>query len=212
MEIKAEDLAYWFFRLNGFLLLNNFVIHAERKGTTGTDVDILGVRFPYRAELFEDPMADYAEFKRITKRPYVAIVEVKRGMCDLNGPWTDPDKFIFNRLLHAVGIVPFEEINNVSDHLLSDGCSINIHCYVSLVCLGEFENKKISSKYPLVRQILWVDVKTFIYERFKNYQKQKSWHQTWDINGQNLWDYFKECRTKEDFISGVEVKSRERQV
>src|SRR2546426_644182 len=40
------------FRLNGFLTIRNFVIHPERGNDQRTDVDILGVRFPHRSELF----------------------------------------------------------------------------------------------------------------------------------------------------------------
>ena len=70
MKIKTDDLAYWFFRLNGFLSIVNFVVHKDtRSEAGGTDADILGVRFPYRAELFERPMPDYREFTKLRVVP-----------------------------------------------------------------------------------------------------------------------------------------------
>jgi len=53
--ITSEQLAYWYLRLNGFLSISNFVVHPDTGGQQRTDVDILGVRFPYRAELLFNP-------------------------------------------------------------------------------------------------------------------------------------------------------------
>ena len=50
MDIHPEKLAYWYLRLNGFLTIPNFVVHPDNGSNQKTDIDILGVRFPYRAE------------------------------------------------------------------------------------------------------------------------------------------------------------------
>jgi hypothetical protein len=44
-----EKLAYWYFRLNGFMTMESFILHDEsRKGLPQrTDADIYGVRFPF---------------------------------------------------------------------------------------------------------------------------------------------------------------------
>jgi hypothetical protein len=61
-RLDPERVAYWYFRLNGFFQIENFVVHPERRGSQRTDADLLAVRFPHRAErLFDDPndvMAD----------------------------------------------------------------------------------------------------------------------------------------------------------
>ena len=49
-ELSPEKVAYWYFRLNGFLQIENFIIHPERYGSGRTDADLLAVRFPFRAE------------------------------------------------------------------------------------------------------------------------------------------------------------------
>ncbi len=52
--LDPEKIAYWFFRLNGFLTIENFVVHPEliSDGTSQrTDADILAVRFPYEKNL-----------------------------------------------------------------------------------------------------------------------------------------------------------------
>ncbi len=48
----GESLAYWYFRLNGFIPMMNFVLHEPDKDTKyNSDSDLLAVRFPY---VYED--------------------------------------------------------------------------------------------------------------------------------------------------------------
>lgn len=206
MMINPEGLGYWFFRLNGFLSIVNFVVHAYRRGESGTDADILGVRFPNRAELIERPMIDYPEFTRNISTPYIVIAEVKRGLCDLNGPWTSPHRENINRVLRAIGAVPIADVDRVAENLYDHGCFQSSNYYFSLICLGETRNNSIHTKFPSVPKILWSDVKSFIYKRFRDYRNQKMWHQQWDHNGRNLFNWFRQCKDEEDFTSGIEIR------
>ncbi len=55
--LSAEKVAYWYFRLNGFLQIENFVVHPSSRGSQYTDADLLAVRFPYRAERLSKDLA-----------------------------------------------------------------------------------------------------------------------------------------------------------
>ncbi len=91
-QFSLEQVAYWFFRLNGCLTTLNFVVHPDRpRESQRTEADILAVRFPFRCELAtsDNHLADHSDFRSIGKTD-VIIAEVKRGACKLNGPWTDP--------------------------------------------------------------------------------------------------------------------------
>jgi hypothetical protein len=107
--LDPEKVAYWYFRLNGFLQIENFVVHPERRGSQRTDADLLAVRFPRRAErLFDDPndiMADDEQGLRLSHDWIdVVIAEVKTNQpCTLNGPWTQPDHQNVPRVLAAIG-------------------------------------------------------------------------------------------------------------
>jgi len=90
IQISAQDTAYWYFRLNRFLTIPNFVVHPDVGNRQETDVDVLGVRFPYRGENLRRPMRDDDLFRRHRHSSYVAIAEVKSGCCSLNGPWVLP--------------------------------------------------------------------------------------------------------------------------
>ncbi len=51
MRNFGEELAYWYFRLNGFFLLDNFVLHSDDlESYQNADVDIIGIRHPHAVE------------------------------------------------------------------------------------------------------------------------------------------------------------------
>jgi hypothetical protein len=74
MQITPEQLAYWYLRLNGFLTIRNFIVHPDAGSDQRTDVDILGVRFPYRAELSPHDMKDDELFTDVNDRPYIVTI------------------------------------------------------------------------------------------------------------------------------------------
>jgi hypothetical protein len=79
--VSSEALGYWFLRLNGFLTIPNFVVHPDTGSQQGTDVDVLGVRFPYRKENRQRPMRDSDRFTRPNRdKAYVALAEIKTGV------------------------------------------------------------------------------------------------------------------------------------
>jgi hypothetical protein len=91
----AEQLAYWYLRLNGFIPLTNFVLHSESQDVDSkrhrtSEADLLAVRFPHVREVvgglpedwdrqrFDDWGIDF-------NRTVGLIVEVKSGR------WSDRD-------------------------------------------------------------------------------------------------------------------------
>src|SRR5450432_1539877 len=115
-RLDPEKVAYWYFRLNGFFQIENFVVHPERRGSQRTDADLLAVRFPHRAErLFDNPndvMAD-DEHRLVLSHDLidVLIVEVKTSHCTLNGPWTEQDRQNVHRVLAAIGCLAPNQID-----------------------------------------------------------------------------------------------------
>ena len=130
-KINSEKLAYWYFRLNGFLTIPNFIVHPDWGSDQRTDVDILGVRFPYRKELLENPMIDDKVFTRIKTKPFIVIAEVKKQICKLNGPWTDPRAKNMNRVLRAIGTFKDDILNQVAQDLYAHGFYENESYYTN---------------------------------------------------------------------------------
>lgn len=205
MKISTEELAYWYFRLNGCLTTVNFLIHPETQRDSSTDVDVLAVRFPYRAENLTRPMQDDQVFLNTKNRAYVIIGEVKRGQCDLNGPWTSPTSHNMEKILMAVGTFPAEQAPNVAREVRQHGFFSDCVATVSLFCIGQYPNERIHGQYPSVPQITWDHILKFIHSRFRDYRREKAQHSQWNRSGQDLWRTAEECARVEKFIAKVEI-------
>jgi hypothetical protein len=205
MHIDAERLAYWYLRLNGFLTTVNFVVHPDTGSDQRTDVDLLGVRFPYRAENLLNPMKDDEAFSRLGEKTLVVFVEVKAGAMQLNGPWTQEEKDNMSRVLRAVGPLPPAESDLASRALYSSGGYRNQLYHVCIVCMGDRNSDEIQTSHPDVLQITWRQALTFIHRRFRGYRNQKRSHGQWDEDGRNLWDAAQAKRNVEEFVSSVRI-------
>jgi hypothetical protein len=203
MRIQAEQLGYWYLRLNGFLTITNFIVHPEQGRNQETDVDILGVRFPYRSEL--KTMQDDEPFTRVRSRSFIALVEVKSKMCGLNGPWTNPDRQNMHKVLRAIGSFPMAENEIAATALYERGVYQSQLYHVALVCLGAEQSPDVATNYPKVPQITWFKALSFIYLRFAAHRRQKESHGQWNSQGQALWDVSERCRTPREFVDKVAV-------
>lgn len=203
--IRSDKLAYWYFRLNGFLTIPNFVVHPEWTGRQRTEVDILGVRFPHRAELLQNPMIDDEVFTKIKGKPYIIIAEVKKETCNLNGPWVRREAQNMNRVLKAIGAFKDEIIDEVARKLYEEGVYENELYYVSLFCVGRRENSDLQGKFKKVPQVIWDDILKFIYNRFKRYEGQKHDHRQWDSTGHELWKAFRASKDENEFTNKIRV-------
>jgi hypothetical protein len=207
-KIDPERLAYWYLRLNGFLTIENFIVHDEGGGHQRTDVDLIAFRFPNRKEAFrgvgEDAtwMKDDQRFGN-KKLPFAALVEVTTGECKLNGPWTDPAKGNIPRAIRALG--PFSaasEVDKASQDIHATGRYTSDEIELGLVSIGRALNADLGDKVPSVLQILWREVTDFIFDRFEGFERIKREHPQWEPDGHSLWQAFQEHRgDKEGFAS-----------
>jgi hypothetical protein len=205
MIIRAEDLGYWYLRLNGFLTTTNFIVHPDTGPNQETEVDVLGLRFPYRAENLIQPMRDDRLFTEGHDRPLVAIAEIKAGVCDLNGPWKDRDRNNMLRVMRAIGAFPSSEDERVAAALYDVGTYTSDAYRVLLVCMGSQQNTSLKERYPNIPQILWPHALTFIYRRFREYRRQKASHGQWNSIGKALWRTSQQMRTEAAFVESVQV-------
>jgi hypothetical protein len=205
--VDAEKLAYWFFRLNGCLTIENFVVHPDQGGGQRTDADILGVRFPYRQELATSlfPMEDHEVFLAASDKPMLFIAEVKLRECHLNGPWTRPDRENLQRVLHALGAFPTLQIQRVAAALYDDQRYEDESLIVRMFALGDQLNEEYQRRRKNVVQLTWADQLLFIHERFRLYRDQKNDHRQWDGTGQLLWDAARGT-SPEEFVQDIRAR------
>lgn len=183
-----EKVAYWFFRLNGCLTIENFIIHQEKRGQGGsqrTDADLLAVRFPYRAELaYEvERMIDHPVFDIGEKIDFI-IAEIKTGICRLNGPWTDPERSNMQRVLLATGWYPRDMVDTVAKEVYVHQYFTDERSQIRLFAIGKEKNQYLPTS---VVQLTWEEILLFIYDRFNRYLWQKSSHQQWDNVGRTMY-------------------------
>lgn len=156
--MNPEKIAYWFFRLNGCATITNFLVHPDQGGSQRTDVDVLAVRFPYRAELWTsgDPMEDHPVFKSDGKIDII-FAEVKHGPCRLNGPWTNQSDENMQRTLYAVGAFEPHRASEVAEALYRVGCYQDDIYRVRLFAVGD---RKITQSFPT--RCSWCGMKSWL--------------------------------------------------
>jgi hypothetical protein len=201
-----EKVAYWYFRLNGFLQIENFVVHPGRKGSQRTDADLLAVRFPYRAEFLLDhpePMRDDEGTLHLsTKLIDVVIAEVKTNdPCTLNGPWTKSESQNVNRVLAAIGCVPHSLIEDAAVAIYRHGGFAHDTLHIRLIAVGRVENPELAEHFPQVVQVTWRQILGFIWHRLHNYRRQKTQVQQWDGQGLELKRLADRSASEDAFIS-----------
>ncbi len=184
-EFKSEKIAYWFFRLNGCLLLENFLVHHERRGREGTEIDILAVRFPHRNELLltGEAMPDFPAFDSPGKIDIILGEAKTRQKCDINESWLNPERKNVERILYIVGALPPGQVNEVAAKIYSNLHYENSFYRFRLFAIGAETNSDLSKA---ITQITWADALSFIHERFSVFRKYKTQHRQWDLTGKKL--------------------------
>ncbi|MCC7393791.1 MAG: hypothetical protein IT553_02930 [Sphingomonadaceae bacterium] len=208
VRLPTERVAYWYFRLNGFLQIENFVVHPKLYGGQRTDADLIGVRFPYRAErLIDNPndlMEDDCErLQLLNDRTDIVIAEIKTGRCALNGPWTNEDNQNIHRVLAAIGSLPADVIDEAANALYAAAkFDQPNHPRIRLMLVGREPDPTVAEKYTCITQLAWAEVVSFIWHRFDRYRRQKAQVDQWDCVGRRLMNLAKR-KNKDDFVSAV---------
>lgn len=169
----AEELTYWYLRLNGFFLLQNFVLHHLGKGSqrATADSDLLAIRHPYVYEKIGGQEQDWDQKRfedwdiKINKFNLAFIVEVKSGRNIRNSDIKS--SFSLERLKGAIyrfGIFQKSEVPNIAEKLSQDeNRYINGDWIVAKLAVT---NKCISGPWL---NLLLSEADKFIQERIKSY-------------------------------------------
>lgn len=206
IRMNPEKVAYWYFRLNGFFQIENFVVHPTRRGSQRTDADLLAVRFPFRAErMFDDPtdiMADDVERLALSGDLIdIVIAEVKTNQpCTLNGPWTRQDRQNVHRVLAAIGCLSPDQIEAAAAEIYRAGFYRGDTLRIRLVAVGRDRSQDIATTYPEVTQLVWSGMLAFIWDRLHHYRQQKTQVDQWDQEGREIKRLADQSDDATDFI------------
>jgi hypothetical protein len=190
---RAEEVASWYFRLNGFLSLPSFVVHLDQDraeiGNDGTpryqrtEADLIGVRFVDSKEIISAfgstrEMIDDSILTNLcpaidTKQALFVLVEVKAGLCKMNGPWTNRDKQNMQRVIRRLGFATNEEqIERIADNMYTSGRYEDDYYVFQYICIGGEKNLEISHRYRNVVQIDWDEIGEFLINRFSSFPEK----------------------------------------
>jgi hypothetical protein len=199
---SAEKVAYWFFRLNGCFSLENFLVHPEIPDDGGTEVDVLGIRFPFRRELSlsQHPIADHPIFTSRDPKIDIVIADATVGKyCKVNSSWMDKTKPNLQRILHVLGVFDMEHEEKVLKNLYKDFVYEDEQYRINIYALGKKKDTGLPSK---VMQITWKEILSFVHQRFITYEDYKRQHDQWEDTGKKLFLKATERRdSPENFIS-----------
>ena len=188
-QLTTEKVAYWYFRLNGYLQIENFIVHPDKgKGGQRTDADLIGVRFPHRKErLLDEPenvmKDDFEALELIDDWTDIVIVEVKtNGECILNGPWTNKDAQNVQRVLAAIGYFDPDRLEEVATTMYDTGLFADegLKLRVRLVAIAATESTNLKQSHPQVTQLTWPAVVGFIGCRLYRYRSAKRHSPQWE--------------------------------
>lgn len=203
-NLTAEDVAYWYLRLNGFLLLRNFLVHGDRGPDTRTDIDLVGARFRYRREHLKSPMVDE---DWVTRRDSTIVVfcEVKKGQEDFNASWRSENRKTIESFLSIVGVISERDWESVAHQLYEEGhCEPEPHLLLTTLlihggpALPEPTCWKSAPRIPIFVAL------RFVHRRFSARGNLKRDHSQWEPSGQRLWGHFESYEKSEArFVDAV---------
>jgi hypothetical protein len=165
----GEELAYWYFRLNGFFPITNFVIHKSGQIHYTSDCDIIAVRPP---KVYEDVGGqpqdwDVTLTKALDFTKTIGIIcQVKTGRYDL--------KDIFKREYVAacvarLGFTSHDEANRLAQELARrPTIDAEDNCQFGKLLIAK---KEAASEHFLFLSL--EHVRRFIRERIQKYPKAK---------------------------------------
>ncbi|OIQ60533.1 hypothetical protein [Neomoorella thermoacetica] len=170
----AEVLVYWYLRLNGFFLIENFVLHSSNSRKKSADADLLGIRLPHVYETIggQEQDWDYKKFQLwnidLSKDYLAVIVQVKSGQ----NPKKDKVMRAFNyeRLVSAVkrcGMFPCSMASEIANKLeMLPKVHQNEWTIIKLAVL----EKTIKGPWYI---LYFSEMESFIINRLKAYSNEK---------------------------------------
>lgn len=175
---RAEEVASWYFRLNGFFSIPGFIVHPDRiQRRPKTEADLIAARFPYSAEtLGERHMTDddtvLAQIDPSGTRIVFALVEVKVDVCKINGPWSRLADGNMQRVIRRIGFAPEEDLATIANEMYEKLRWENSSHVLQYVAVGSRKNDGLDRRYSHLVQITFQEIDDFLFRRFRDFPEK----------------------------------------
>jgi len=176
-----EKLVALYLRLNGYFIVDNFILHRERSGQM-TEVDVFGVRFPHQVEKLGetemlndpklvDPDQDWVD---------VVFAEVKSGSPKVNEPWHQQG--VLEYILRFVGFTDKEaKVSEVAECLRTRYHAEYGDFRFRIVAFGQGDALHESEEgLQTIPPIPLQHTLDFVRKRFYRFKRQKADISQWD--------------------------------
>lgn len=118
---RAEQVASWYFRLNGFFSVPGYIVHPDQtKERPYAEADLIAVRFPHSVEKIKDfPMRDDPCLIRLanSEQTLFVLVEVKAGQCSINASWEEEWRGNIQRVVRRLGFTEEHNVESVAEQM-----------------------------------------------------------------------------------------------
>ena len=175
---RTEEVASWYFRLNGFLSIPGFIVHPDAvRRNPMTEADLIAVRFPYSTEIIADRrMEDDPRLTTLADPSQVLflLVEVKTDLCNINGPWSNEEAGNMQRVIRRLGFAEEESVEKISSTMYQHLRWESDKHVLQYIAVGKRKNDGQQRNYRRLVQIVWPEISDFLFERFKAFPEKLS--------------------------------------
>lgn len=167
----GERIAYWYLRLQGFLLVEDFVLHRGEEIDRTADCDLVGVRFRHSVERIDGialkPHPPFISSLSASEKHVAVIVQVKTGRKNEPGRAFEPERLKY--ALQFVGAFPEEDLDAIVKQLHTKPVVYAVNDWVVAKVLFAEEPDQTCAV-----PVLLGDAITFIEDRLAEFHNRKS--------------------------------------
>lgn len=158
---RAEEVAEWYFRLNGFMAIPGFVVHLDyatpyiterqQERIAWTEADLMAVRLPHSCEIVGGrTMQDAPILTNLTpsdKQTLFVLVEVKAGECSINTTWAMRQRKNVERAIRRMGFASNEaHVRAIASEMYDKGRWENGQYVLQHICVGNYKKQSWPDK------------------------------------------------------------------
>jgi hypothetical protein len=206
---RTEELVEWYLRLNGYFIIPNYILHPLMPcGSQRTEIDLLGVRFPYQSEVVcnsEGKRLPMENDAKLIDNQFVdcLIVSVKGAESEAEVNRKIKDFQNLKDVIKRFGFVESEdEIVDVAKELLREKKAVRGQFQIRFLGIAGKYNR-----YSKTKQIILKEIVEFILMRFRAYYGHKADTEQWTGIGKEM---LKNCfMVPEEFLKSIELRKGE---
>jgi hypothetical protein len=201
MADAYETLVRWYLRFNGYLSVENFIVHepVDEGNIQGGETDIIGVRFPYSHEDVGFPIVNdcrlFDEEVAVNSLIDFVIAEVKTSRrSNLNKIWTENEEIYVDKVAYMIRWMGFlsdeRAIHNLAQELKAGFRGRERNYLVRLIYFTRKHQRFVSDQG--IPQITIREILDFFFKiRTPSYQQNnlgvRSPHDQWEPLIKDIW-------------------------